>query len=119
MILMTFMIICSSSCQFIPPMPKFQTIEICPPVFIPIDSQASIYKVHCRCALYDPVNAEWLNDFEPAPIDKCDRAFGIVTEDFKAIFEPDMAELQEWYDDWREKEEKVNKIMSKKYNHKI
>lgn len=118
MILMIFMIICVSSCQLITPMPQFQNLEICPPVFIPVNPEESIYKVHCRCAIYNVITGEFEGPFEPSEIKKCDRAYAIVLEDFKEKFQPDMDELQQWYLDLKDKEAKAIKILEKKRSKK-
>lgn len=112
--LMIFTIILSVSCNFIPPKPSFQIIEICPPVFQEYDLSNSIYKVYCRCAPYDISSGEFLDDFKPSNIKKCDRAYGIVTEDFLEKFEPDVAELEQWYSDIKGIERAVNKYIKKK-----
>ncbi len=111
--LVIYMTVCATSCRLIPPMPEFRTVTICPPVFIPFKPEESIYKVHCRCAPYNPNTGEFLGPFIIAPIKMCDRAQGIVLEDFKAIFEPDMQELQEWESDWRDKEKEAKKLLKK------
>ena len=102
-------------------MPEFQNYEICPPVFKDVEPENSIYEVSCRCAVYNPNTGEWLSKFTPAPIDKCDRAYGIVLEEFKTKFQPDMAELQEWYKDETSRSDKRVKLfkkLKKKYNKK-
>jgi len=116
-ILMIFTIICVSSCQVIAPVvlpiPKFKPIKICPPVFIPVDAENSIYKVHCRCADYDMNKVEYISDFKKAPIEMCDRAQGILLEDFNEELEVTMIEIQEWYADMKGVERKVKRYLKK------
>lgn len=101
LIMLTIFTILCSSCDLlvVTPMPKFQNYEICPSIFKEVEPENSIYEVSCRCAMYNPNTEQWLSKFKPAPIHKCDRAYGIVLEDFKTKFQPDIKELKEWYRD--------------------
>ena len=113
-ILMIFTIICISSCCFVTPMPRHEIIEICPPVFVPVDPDNSIYKVHCRCADYNMNNGEFVSDFIKAPVLKCDRAYAIPTEDFLEKVEPTLKEIKEWYADELQKQEVMKKAIKKR-----
>lgn len=95
-------------------MPTMRNVDICPPVFVPLSddqTERNIYKVHCKCAVYNPNTQSFETDFKKAPIRMCDRAYGIVVEDFLEKFEPDMDEIQQWYRDFSEKKRKIKEMV--------